>query len=352
MASFADYALVLGITAICIYIIYRMIKKRQANDPDNTPIPYSDVPTTAQSVQLNKIENTTLGSGITNTSLDPSNDNSLRNFCIKSSFNSAYTGGYVNQNMIKYVLSRGCRFLDFEVYIKDGVPIVAYSDAKFDPSYTSFTSIAPALSLAGVCSTIMSNAFTETSPNPDDPLFIQLHINTNLGSSYSLIAQTIASTLSAKLYTGTVDPSTQINLLMGKIVLIIDNQTANSSYQNYSGCSPGDVTCYNLKQYANMASGSNQVMLYKQNEIMNQSTNPPDPAVYLFRIILPSSGMFYGVSNSDSLYLIKNYGAQVVAQAFYVNDGQLAVYEDLFRTFKSAFVPISSALTYIQGQNF
>ena len=346
MANLIDYAVLITITMICVYIIYRMIKKRQASNPATAPVPYSDIATPAQTVQLNKIENTSLGSGITNLSLDPSQDNSLRNFCIKSSFNSAYTGSYVNQNMVKYVLSRGCRFLDFEVFIKDGVPIVAYSDAQYDPSYSSFTSLAPALSLAGVCSTIMSNAFTDTSPNPGDPLFIQLHINTNLSSSYSVIAETIISSMSNKLYVGNVTPSTPLNLLMGQIVLIIDNQTANSSYQNYSGCAPNDNTCYNLKTIANMASGSNQVMLYKQYNLMQQATNPPDPDVYLFRIVLPNSGIFYGVNNSDMLYLVKNYGAQVVAQAFYVNDNNLAVYEAMFRQYKRAFVPLAAAIAY------
>ena len=347
MAYLVDYALLIGITLICVYIIYRMIKKRQASTPGSAALPYSDVSSTAQAVQLNKIENTKVGSGITNLALDPSQDNSLRNFCIKSSFNSAYTGGYMNQNMIKYVLSRGCRFLDFELFIKDGIPIVAYSEAQYDPSYSSFTSLAPALSLAGVCSTIMSNAFTETSPNPGDPLFVQLHINTNLSSAYSTIAETIASSMTDKLYVGNVGPNTSLNLLMGKIVLIIDNQTANSSYQNYAGCAVGDNTCYNLKNYANMVSGSNQVMLYKQKDLIQQATNPPDPDVYLFRIVLPNSGLFYGVNNSDMLYLVKNYGAQVVAQAFYVNDNNLAVYEAMFKQYKSAFVPISGAINFI-----
>jgi hypothetical protein len=48
--------------------------------------------------------------------------------------------------------------------------------------------------------------------------------------------------------------------------------------------------------------------------------------------------------------LIQNYGAQIVAEAFYLNDGRLGVYEDLFRNFKSAFVPIPAALDYIQSQ--
>ena len=43
-------------------------------------------------------------------------------------------------------------------------------------------------------------------------------------------------------------------------------------------------------------------------------------------------------------YLIKNYGVQVVAQAFYVNDTNLINYEDLFKGKKSAFVRMESLL--------
>lgn len=349
MAGFIDYILILGITSICIYIIYRMIQKRVSNNI--TTVPYSDTPTNAQTAQLNKVVNTSTGSGLMTSTFDPSQDNSLRNFCIKSSFNSAFTGSYVNRNMVKYVLTRGCRFLDFEVFVKDGTPIVAYSGSIADPSFTHFTSLDPALSLDGVFSTIMSNAFTGSSPNPGDPLFIQLHIKSYLQSAYTNIAQTIASALSAKLYKGEVTLDTQIQDLMGKIVIIVD-QTTSPGYNNYSKCTPGDTMCqYSLSDVVNMKSGSDKLRIYKENELMNQSTNPPDPDVYLMRIVTPNYGFFYGVNNCNSLYLIQNYGAQVVAQAFYANDGNLAVYEDLFKSFKSAFVPITSALTYIQGQN-
>ena len=44
----------------------------------------------------------------------------LHEYCIKSSYNSACSGDYVSANMVKEVIKRGCRFLDFEVfYIKE-----------------------------------------------------------------------------------------------------------------------------------------------------------------------------------------------------------------------------------------
>ena len=85
--------------------------------PSTSPPPFVNTPNSVQRAELNSIEDSNSGSGILNTQFDASQDNAIRNFCIKSSCNSAYTGKYMNLNMIKNVLSRGCRFLDFEVYI-------------------------------------------------------------------------------------------------------------------------------------------------------------------------------------------------------------------------------------------
>ena len=41
----------------------------------------------------------------------------LKEYCIKASYNSAVSGNYVNKNMLKHVLSRGCRFLDLEILV-------------------------------------------------------------------------------------------------------------------------------------------------------------------------------------------------------------------------------------------
>jgi len=323
-----------------------MIQKHKETKPTNIPPPFVDTPDSAQRAELTSVENTSIGPGIQNLRLDSSEDNALRNFCIKSASNCAYTGGYMNLNMIKYVLSRGCRFLDMEVYLKDDVPVVAYSADK--QSLDAFTSNAPAVSLAGVFSTIMSNAFSDTAPNEKDPLFIHLRIKTRVSTAFSKIAKIIKSNLGPKLYTDStgnaahVDLDTQISRFMSKVILIID-QESSPDYRNYSTCTP-DTDCVSLSSLANMVSNSQSIRVYTENALTYQPINPPDPDVYLFRIVLPSLGFFNGTSNSDSVYLVQNYGAQVVAQAFYKNDTNLRIYEDLFKTRKSAFVRIQDVL--------
>ena len=105
MANFVDYTLLFIATAIILYILIRMINKRLAGKKRSTP-PFDNTPNSAQMKQLASVQQNTKGVAIKNASFPISQDNSLRNFIIKSSFNSAYTGGYMNMEMINYVLSR------------------------------------------------------------------------------------------------------------------------------------------------------------------------------------------------------------------------------------------------------
>jgi len=342
---FINYFILFLLTAIIVYLLYTAIRRQQLlKTPTNyKPLPYSDTPTSPQTNQLNRIKQANqTGSGIANLSLDGVQDTTLRNFCIKSAFNSAYCGSYMNTNMIKYVLSRGCRFLDFEVYLKEGVPIVAYSDAVYDPDYTHYTSKNPALSLSGVFHTILANAFTETSPNPGDPLFIQLRIKSHSLTAFSEVAKRISYDLGDRLYSGKVTPDSYLSDLLGKIVVVVDKTT--SPEIETAICNPSDLNCSNLINVTNMISGSDRVRIYRENDLTAQMTNPPDPGVYLMRIVKPQTTILYGVVNSNAEPLIKNYGAQVVLQCFYMNDNQLKNYEALFSKYKSAFVPISSII--------
>lgn len=331
MAQTIDYILLLTITAIVIYILYRIISKSVAGSAPVAP-PFDNVANSAQMRELNGITTGSSGVAITNAVFPATQDNALRNFCIKSSFNSAYTGGYMNLDMIKNVLQRGCRFLDFQVFIKDNTAIVAYSQ---DDYIDAFTSNLPALSLGGVFSTINMNAFNENSPNPNDPLFIQIRILSNLPAAKSIVAQTIASAFSANLYadpaTGyaiPIDLNVQMNQLQSKVVIVTDQNAATADG--------------NLSKYVNLITGTANVRTYTANQLTYQPINPPDPYVYNFKIVLPNLGYFFGISNSDATYLIKKYGAQVVAQAFYSQDLNLTNYEAIFNEYRSAFIPISS----------
>lgn len=347
LQNIIDYTLIIGALILVVYFTYYMITQNQHDNTASKPPPFEDIPNASQRAQLSKIEGTTNTSAIKNASFSATNDNALRNFIIKASSNSAYTNGYMNLNMIKYVLSKGCRFLDFEVYMKDHVPIVAYSTNK--QSLETFTSDAPAISFSGVCSTIISNAFSEISPNHDDPLFLHLRIKTYDTTAYSKIAQIIKNSLGPKLYTegdGSAVPinlDTQITDFLGKIIIMVD-QHSSPGFQNYSTCDSNNDDCHSLTSVTNMISNSQNVRTYSQSDLTYQPINPPDPNVYLFRIVFPNIGYFGSTQNADTMYLIKHYGVQVIAQAFFVNDSNLRSYEELFAKNQSAFLRMENVL--------
>ena len=102
----------------------------------------------------------------------------IKEYCIKASYNSAVSGNYVSKNMLKHVLSRGCRFLDLEIFYIEHknsfMPVVAKSS---DPKFISFDTNNH-ITLEEAFTSIISNAFSGNSPNKGDPLFLHLRIKT------------------------------------------------------------------------------------------------------------------------------------------------------------------------------
>jgi hypothetical protein len=125
--------------------------------------------------------------------------------------------------------------------------------------------------------------------------------------------------------------------LLGKVIVMTDESVVSSS-----PAPAQSSTSMKLSNYVNLFTGSNIVRVYTDSQLTYQPINPPDPYVYNMHIVMPNLGLFYGVNNSDNYYLVQNYGAQIVAQAFYSNDTNLVNYEKLFNDNKSAFVSIPS----------
>jgi len=101
--------------AILAYIFYDFINRRKIQVKEgmlaNEPF-YKEVSAEISSKEINSND---IPSGISDLS-KKSQTMELNQYIIKGSSNSAYSGNYISDEMVKYVLSRGCRFLDFEVY--------------------------------------------------------------------------------------------------------------------------------------------------------------------------------------------------------------------------------------------
>jgi hypothetical protein len=181
----------------------------------------------------------------------------LKEYIVMSSYNSARSGKYMNVDMVKYVLSKGCRFLDFQVFFgpdpdpKDPknvatLPFVAYSSNTSD-SVINLESLNQVL-LNDVFMAISKYAFSSPSPNPGDPLFINLRIYTTPTSAsttdakstnseentiklYQQIALLIYTYFNNKLYHASktandVYGNTILSDIMGKIIISLDIKVA------------------------------------------------------------------------------------------------------------------------------
>ena len=115
-------------------------------------------------------------------------------YTVKSSYNSACSGssGNISNEMLKYVLSRGCRFIDLEIANVSGVPYVV------SPNYNSVVSIdtTKIVPLSNILQTAVTYGITNSpgsAPNYSDPLFVHMRIHPD--PSYNLIYQDIASSI-------------------------------------------------------------------------------------------------------------------------------------------------------------
>jgi hypothetical protein len=185
----------------------------------------------------------------------------LKEYFIKSSYNSAYSGTSVSTNNVIDIIKRGCRFLDFEVFYIDGKAQVAYST---DTSRINIDSDNCIL-LSDVFDTLITNGFAN-APNSGDPLFIQLRIKSKPvidAGIFPLIIASIQSKIGNRLYQGSVSGETPIQNLMGKIVLVIDQKTCPELSEHND-----------LVALTNMVSSGKQLHKYSYSTTIQMATTP------------------------------------------------------------------------------
>ena len=289
----------------------------------------------------------------------------LKQFCIKSSCNTAYDGEEVSIDMIEYVLLRGCRFLDFEVYwgqptttdsttkSATSVPVVSVSNDPTTPGTN-------AISLSSVLNYLQKNAFNVSMfPNGQDPLFIQLRVKylvylnetNNQNSLYDSIAQIVKDRLASVKYSGKVNENTDITKLARKAVVIMDTH-AN---RDYVGVSP------NLAKAVNMESNTDNLTHTTYEDIITESQHsfPIDgngivTNMDVMQQVLPMSTVsniqYLFTENYDVMSVISRYSAQFTPMLFWSNDSYLQAYEKMFNNSGTGIIALSSAMGYADGQ--
>jgi hypothetical protein len=289
---------------------------------------------------------------------DKYTDRPLHEYCIKSSYNSACSGKYVSTSMVKHVLKRGCRFLDFEVfYIKDKnlfVPKVAVSS---DSNYILLDS-KNSISLDEVLSTISTSAFSQTSPNANDPVFINLRIKSRDTAVYTDVAKSIAATLKSVAYTGDITKDTKLKDIMRKAVVVID-KTIQPDYKEYSTCKKEDSKCYDISNYTHLESGSEYLNKYHFTDILNQCNKPvmvKDDNIHTtaenMKMAVPDIiTSLDNPSNPAMKEFIIKHGCQNVFYQYQTVDKNLKQCETFFNSVKAGILPLSSTLSYYSQSN-
>lgn len=369
--------LILLTILIMLYIIWQLIqirfslKKQMIENPKENFIGL-DLFKSTKEKELSKVENTSKVN-ITN-----ANKNSLqmplKELCIKASLNSAISGSNVNLDMLQYVINRGVRYLDFEVFYinPDGsgnfVPVVASST---DPNFVSLDTENHIL-LDNVLSSAVSYGFSSPCPNYKDPLFINLRIKSNNKEVYNAVAISIDNSIKNKIYSDLNDnvyidtalntsvnkakkvtKNTILNDIMGCVIISID-KTIYPNYLEYTKCDSNPTKpCYDLKNYINIQNGSNDMNLYLYSYLSprltyqinddNKRTN-----VETINVAIPDNVYLMNSSNNNLDYAdcILKYGCQIVPYRFYHYDDALEKYEEFFNMGNGAFVSLANAISY------
>lgn len=341
---FYKKVLLLFIIILFSYILYRIYKKR-CETKNHEGLYFDKTP----EQEINDIKNTDVPIQLTSISSAYTNV-PISQFAIKGSYNTAITKNFVSLDMIQYVLSRGCRFIDFEVFFIDKKPMVSYSN---DPNFSVLETKNKIL-LENVLSSAVASGFNSPSPNIKDPLFIQLRVKSIDMDVYNEIAKSIKNTLFNRLYKGEITKTTKMSEIMGKVIIVMD-RTVNYKYRDVTKCKdPNDKTCYDLTKFINIDSGSEFLRTSSFDTILSKKINPPiinnnnlTTNVEYMQIATPE--IYKNNSdNPDSYKLIQKYGCQILLYRFYSKDDRLSEYETLFNENLYGIIPLSFLIMYIE----
>lgn len=288
--------------------------------------------------------------------LDKFLDLPLREFIVKSSYNSAISGTFANQEMIRILLQRGVRLLDFEIYTDTNIEYVSYSN---DNDFTMSTANEPAerLSLASALETVNAYSFIMPSPSPNDPLFLSLRVKNKLSDQkdvYTRIADILKTTFPNRLYQDSrgkaidVNGSTPFKDIMGKIIVIFDTEGKISNYQEY--CADTTNACSKIYPFVNIpANIATGLPIYNYNDITTkyhervlQQGNGFGTTINTFVMVAPPVDDIIQIPPPKEV--INSSFPQFILYKFYIQNANLAEYEDIFNQANSSFVPISSFL--------
>ncbi len=217
----------------------------------------------------------------------------LRNYRVAMAYNACTVdNNYVELCAVEKLINAGIRCLDFEIYSKDGEPVIGTSGSS-DFNYKETLNHVPFID---VCKFLNRKI-------DGDPYILHLRMKTAKIDTCNRVASILKSALGEYLtpysYTeqNLADDSVTLSSLAGKVVVIVEK---TATVENSS-----------LNSIVNAYSGTSQFQLYRSGSVTG---NDLTMNYSKFAMILPNMS---GGSNPDSERLFSSMKCQFVGMCFY-----------------------------------
>jgi hypothetical protein len=285
----------------------------------------------------------------------------IRDYYIFSSYNSCNESSETQYNIIslkalRYVISQGVRFLDFEIYSLKDVPIVSTSTNP--DNYNQFESN-NYVNFSDAFEVIINNCFNiSTCPNDNDPIFIHLRIKSNndkmfenlatifdkyqestnymLGTEYSyerLRCTSNKSQDSDSDCTSTNITDEPLYYFKQKIIIILDRNNIyaldNKTLMEFINLTSHSLYCRLINNFT-MVNSQDQLEILEFNK-------------RTVTIVTPDFGIN---KNNPNINNSKLLGIQFNANNFHKKDKHLTNAINMFNTFGCAFILKPSLMRY------
>jgi hypothetical protein len=283
------------------------------------------------------------------TSMNPEDSQSrfkLRDYYIKTAYNAfnpeKFKNSTVSMDACLYVIARGCRCIDFEVFSVDNIPVIASSSVNsfnYKETYNHIP-VSEAFEVLG------SYAFSGSKcPNPNDPFIIHMRIMSRNATMYDNLAKIIAQskTIARNLlgpkygreYHSKDLGDENVTSLRGKVILMVDG--TNDVYRKTK-----------LFELINMSSKS----LFLSKYTFFGVKNIGDPQAFkdankknMCLVVPDKSGRPLNEGHNGPF----TWGCQLVAMCFQdeARDEKLKAYEDKFASVGYGFILKPEDLRYV-----
>jgi len=322
------------LACISAFLTYCFISWEYSRSTEKEPFTFSsDVATlAAEDVKEIRKKSEYWSKGVNNPSgyllphvVAQSSNKSLSTYNIKAASNCAFTGKYIAPEMVAFVLQRGCRILDFQLFVDPKLDQVVVGILDDTQSITTSYNTVPLVTILN--EGVLSTAFSSQVSNSTDPLFLYLRIYPGTSSTiYSKLAMILTeafTNLHVDKYgrAVAVTGATSMASLMSRVVIIVD-KSADAGYKSKSLCPANSGgaggACMNFGDLVNLESGGGDLAW---TSFSGATANPKT-----------TSSMIWAFPDDVTVANVSTHwpGITTVAAAFWKQDDVLAAYEAIF----------------------